>query len=565
MTLLSHADYERIAANLSYPTEAFIGGTFAPALSGETMPTVNPATGKEIARVASCGREDVDKAVAAARKAFESGAWSRMHPSERKKILMRFIGLIKKHQVELAVLESLDSGKPVRECLLTDLPETIECLEWHAECADKQYGGISPSGDGRLGLIVREPAGVVACVLPWNFPLMMVGWKLGPALAEGNSVILKPASVTSLSTLKLAEFAAEAGEYTWNSSSEPTIFQGGLEGLEGSWETLKRRFAFGGDTAKDQRVYFFNLKELVGNKYGTPAPIPFRVVDNNIGLDMDVSIRCNGEYSYKIADPMLFYKNVCGNVSQDYTRDQLDSQLKSEFLTALQPAFARISAQGIRYSALPGHTMELAQAMNEVLSGKWGATRGLAIVAVGVNSVTASAEDEATIKELQKSAVFRNTNMAAAHMVQAQAEAMKTAAGNKNGAMMGFMGMNMAQSAGGFNAASLFQMGQQQPAAPAPAAPAAPAAGANTWKCSCGAVNTGKFCVECGASKPADGWVCSCGAVNKGKFCSECGAKKPASEPLYRCDKCGWEPEDPRHPPKFCPECGDKFDDEDIR
>ncbi len=364
---------------------------------------------------------------------------------------------------------------------------------------------------------------------------------------------------------KIAEFAAEAGEYTWNSSSEPTIFQGGLEGLEGSWETLKRRFAFGGDTAKDQRVYFFNLKELVGNKYGTPAPIPFRVVDNNIGLDMDVSIRCNGEYSYKIADPMLFYKNVCGNVSQDYTRDQLDSQLKSEFLTALQPAFARISALGIRYSALPGHTMELAQAMNEVLSGKWGATRGLAIVAVGVNSVTASAEDEATIKELQKSAVFRNTNMAAAHMVQAQAEAMKTAAGNKNGAMMGFMGMNMAQSAGGFNAASLFQMGQQQPAASAPAAPATPAAGANTWKCSCGAVNTGKFCVECGASKPADGWVCSCGAVNKGKFCSECGAKKPASEPLYRCDKCGWEPEDPKHPPKFCPECGDKFDDEDIR
>lgn len=364
---------------------------------------------------------------------------------------------------------------------------------------------------------------------------------------------------------KIVEFAAEAGEYTWNSSSEPTIFQGGLEGLESSWETLKRRFAFGGDTAKDQRVYFFNLKELVGNKYGTPAPIPFRVVDNNIGLDMDVSIRCNGEYSYKIADPMLFYKNVCGNVSQDYTRDQLDSQLKSEFLTALQPAFARISALGIRYSALPGHTMELAQAMNEVLSGKWGATRGLAIVAVGVNSVTASAEDEATIKELQKSAVFRNTNMAAAHMVQAQAEAMKTAAGNKNGAMMGFMGMNMAQSAGGFNAASLFQMGQQQPAAPAPAAPAAPAAGANTWKCSCGAVNTGKFCMECGASKPADGWVCSCGAVNKGKFCSECGAKKPASEPLYRCDKCGWEPEDPKHPPKFCPECGDKFDDEDIR
>ena len=358
---------------------------------------------------------------------------------------------------------------------------------------------------------------------------------------------------------QIVEFAAEAGEYTWNASTEPSIFSGGLgSGLEASWETLKRRFTFGGDTGKDQRVYYFNLKELVGNKYGTPSPVPFRVVDTNIGLDMDVSVRCNGEYSYKISDPMLFYKNVCGNVSHSYTRDQLDSQLKSEFLTALQPAFARISAQGIRYSALPGHTAELSQAMNAELSAKWSALRGISIVSVGVNSITASAEDEATIKELQKSAVFRNPNMAAAQMVQAQAEAMKTAAGNKNGAMMGFMGMNMAQSAGGFNANDLYRMDQQQPQQPA-----APAA--NNWKCACGAENTGKFCMECGAPKPAEGWVCACGAVNKGKFCPECGAKKPAAEPLYRCDKCGWEPEDPKHPPKFCPECGDKFTDEDIR
>ena len=261
MTLLSHADYERIAANLSYPTEAFIGGTFAPALSGETMPTVNPATGKEIARVASCGREDVDKAVAAARKAFESGAWSRMHPSERKKILMRFIGLIEKHQVELAVLESLDSGKPVRECLLTDLPETIECLEWHAECADKQYGGISPSGDGRLGLIVREPAGVVACVLPWNFPLMMVGWKLGPALAEGNSVILKPASVTSLSTLKLAEFAAEAGipEGVFNVITGPGSSVGEALGLHPGVDVV----SFTGSTEVGHGVYQAACDKLI--------------------------------------------------------------------------------------------------------------------------------------------------------------------------------------------------------------------------------------------------------------------------------------------------------------
>ncbi len=355
---------------------------------------------------------------------------------------------------------------------------------------------------------------------------------------------------------QIVEFAAEAGEFTWNSSTESTIFYGGLgNGLKGSWENLKRRFTFGADTAKDQRVYFFNIKEIVGNKYGTPAPIPFRVVDTNIGLDMDVSIRCNGEYSYRISDPMLFYKNVCGNITQDYTRAQLDSQLKSEFLTALQPAFGQISAQGIRYSALPGHTMEIAQAMNNVLSAKWSGLRGISVVSVGVNSVTASAEDEATLKELQKSAVFRNTNMAAAHMVQAQAEAMKTAAANENGAMMGFMGMNMAQNAGGFNANALFQMGQQQSAVAAKQ----PAQG---WKCKCGAVNTGKFCTECGS---AQGWVCSCGSVNKGKFCPECGAKKPSSEPLYRCDKCGWEPEDPRNPPKFCPECGDRFTEEDVR
>ena len=358
----------------------------------------------------------------------------------------------------------------------------------------------------------------------------------------------------------IVEFASEAGEYTWDASTEPTIFCGNLgDGLKESWNTLKRRFTFGGDTAKDQRIYFVNIKEIIGNKYGTPSPVPFRVVDTNIGLDMDVSIRCNGEYSYRISDPMLFYKNVCGNIQSDFTRQQLDGQLKSEFLTALQPAFARISDLGIRYSALPGHTYELAEAMNTVLSGKWSQLRGISVVSVGVNSVNASAEDEATIKELQKSAVFRNTNMAAAHMVQAQAEAMKAAAANENGAMMGFMGMNMAQTAGGFNAAQLFQMGQQA----APAAPAAPAA--NGWKCSCGATNTGKFCIECGAAKTADGWTCVCGTVNKGKFCAECGAKKPAGAPLYRCDKCGWEPEDPKNPPKFCPECGDRFDEDDIR
>ena len=312
---------------------------------------------------------------------------------------------------------------------------------------------------------------------------------------------------------QIVEFAADAGEFTWDSSTEPSVFYGGFgEGLKNSWQTFKRRFTFGGDTGKDQRVYFFNTKEILGNKYGTATPVPFRVVDHNIGLDMDISVRCNGEYSYQISDPILFYKNVCGNVADVYTRQQLDSQLKTEFLTALQPAFASISAMGIRYSALPGHTMALTDAMNAALSSKWTGLRGIRVVSVGMNSITASPEDEATIKELQKSAVFRNTNMAAAHLVQAQAEAMKAAAANEGGAMTGFLGMNMAQNAGGFNAANLYQMN------------AAPAAPSGTWTCKCGNVNTGNFCSNCGA---AQSWTCSCGSVNKGNFCPNCGSKKP--------------------------------------
>ena len=365
---------------------------------------------------------------------------------------------------------------------------------------------------------------------------------------------------------KVVEFCAEPGQFVFDASTEPSIFTGSFgKSLLDTFKTVGRRFTFGGDTGKDQRVYYFNTKEIVDNKFGTATPIPFRVVDRNIGLDIDVSVRCNGVYSYKISDPMLFYTHVCGNVEGDYKRSKIDSMLKTEFISALQPAFARISELEVRPSALPAHAEELSTFMNETLSRKWGELRGLQVVSIAMNPISLPEEDAELIKQAQRTAMLRDPSMAAATLTGAQAEAMKTAAGNKNGAMMGFMGMNMAQSAGGFNAASLFQMGQQQPAASATAAPAAPAAGANTWKCSCGAVNTGKFCVECGASKPADGWVCSCGAVNKGKFCSECGAKKPASEPLYRCDKCGWEPEDPKHPPKFCPECGDKFDDEDIR
>ena len=357
---------------------------------------------------------------------------------------------------------------------------------------------------------------------------------------------------------RIVDFSAEPGEFVFDEGGEPTIFCGGLSGgnMKAILQTTFERLSYGGQAGRDQRVYYFNTKEIIGNKYGTPSPVPFRVVDEKLGLDVDISIRCFGEYSYRIVNPMLFYTNVCGNVESEYTRDQIDSQLKSELLTALQPAFARISDMGIRYSALPGHTTEIASALNDVLSEKWAQLRGVEIVSFGVSSVKASEQDEQMIKELQRNAVFRNPNMAAAHLVGAQAQAMQDAARNQGGAFTGFMGMNMANMNSGLNANTLFQMGAQQQT------PAQPAA--NSWKCACGAAATGKFCPECGAKKPeAEGWTCQCGAVNKGKFCSECGAKRPAGAPVYRCDKCGWQPEDPAHPPKFCPECGDPFDDND--
>lgn len=377
---------------------------------------------------------------------------------------------------------------------------------------------------------------------------------------------------------EIVEFCADAGEFVYDASTEPSLFYGNLgDNVVNTFKNIGKRFTFGGSTGKDQRVYYFNIKEVMGNLFGTASPIPFRIVDNNIGLDVDTTVKCNGQYSFKITDPLLFYKNVCGNVTQDYNKSELLNTLKTELLTALQPALAKISAMGIRYYELAGNTEQMADALNEVLSEKWSNLRGIEIVSIGFNSVKIPDDDEKMIKDLQKTAVMRNANMAAATLVGAQAEAMKAAASNTaTGPMMAFAGMNMATQAGGFDANALYAMGAQQAAqqpaqqapvqqAPAQASPRmqAPILG---WTCSCGRKdNQGKFCEECGGKKPENaGWTCGCGAVNQGKFCSECGGKKPAGASLYKCDKCGWEPEDPAHPPKFCPECGDIFDDGDI-
>ena len=411
----------------------------------------------------------------------------------------------------------------------------------------------------------------------------------GIAVADGQCMIIVDQG-------KVVEVCAEPGEFTYDSSSEPSIFAGKLgESIIATFKTIGKRFTYGGDTGKDQRVYYFNTKELIDNKFGTPNPIPFRVVDSKIGLDVDVSIRCSGVYSYKIADPILFYTNVCGNVEKEYTRDELDSQLKTEFVSALQPAFGHLSELELRPNQIVTHNTDLENAMNDALSTKWGELRGLKVVSIALGSVTLPDEDADMIKQAQRAAIMRDPTMAAATLVGAQADAMKAAASNEAGAMTGFMGLGMAMNAGGGAGAAqnLFAMGQQQQqqqaqqAAPAPggwtcacgasvngnfcpncgAKKPEPKPAAGAWKCSCGATASGKFCPECGAPKPADeaGWTCSCGTVNKGKFCQNCGAKKPAGAPLYRCGKCGWEPADPKNPPKFCPECGDKFDENDIK
>lgn len=353
---------------------------------------------------------------------------------------------------------------------------------------------------------------------------------------------------------KIVEVCAEPGEFVYDSSTEPSIFCGSLGlGIKETFRTIGKRFTFGGDTAKDQRVYYFNTKELLDNKFGTPNPIPFRVVDGKIGLDIDVSVRCSGVYSYKITDPLLFYTNVCGNISGEYTREELDGQLKTEFISALQPAFGKLSDQELRPNQLASHTAELENAMNTVLSEKWSTLRGLKVISIAVGSVTLPDEDAELIKQAQRNAIMRDPTMAAATLVGAQADAMKTAAANKAGAMTGFMEMGMAMN-NGMNTQNLFAMGEKQKKE---------ISEKDTWQCICGTTASGNFCPECGKPKPETGnWTCSCGTTNRGNFCTNCGKKRPDTVSVYQCGNCGWKPDDASHLPRFCPGCGRLFNRE---
>ena len=404
----------------------------------------------------------------------------------------------------------------------------------------------------------------------------------GIAVADGQCMIIVEQG-------KVVEVCAEPGEFTFDSSTEPSVFTGNFgDSLAATFQTVAKRFTYGGDTGKDQRVYYINTKELGEILYGTATPIPFRVVvSEERGYKLSVNIRCNGSFTYRICDPLLFYTNVCSNVSNQYDASELAPRLKSELMNALQPALATLSANKVQYYEIPAHTLEISDALNEQLSSVWRKKRGIEVFSFNINSLSIPEEQQKKITEWEENAMTTDPTTAAARLVGGQIDAMKTAAGNTAGAMTGFMGMGMAAGANGMNAQNLFAMGQQ------PAAPQQPSA-ADSWKCSCGATVTGKFCPECGSKKPepkpadswtcscgatvtgkfcpecgkprpvaAEGWKCSCGAVNKSKFCSECGKPRPAAAPKYKCDKCGWEPADPAHPPKFCPECGDPFDDSD--
>jgi membrane protease subunit (stomatin/prohibitin family) len=387
----------------------------------------------------------------------------------------------------------------------------------------------------------------------------------GIAVADGQTMIIVEDGA-------IIEVCNRPGRYTFELGT-PSLFADGKLGqkIKQTFQQIGQRITYGGDPGKDQRVYYFNTKQISNNLFGTPEVVPFRVVDSKIGLDVDVSIKCSGMYTFQIVDPLLFYTNICGNQASEYRKETIAPRMKAEFIDALTPAFSTLSDMEIRPNQIAGKKTELKNAVNTALADSWGKNMGIEVIEVAIKALNLPKEDQEMIKQAQQESqklfmegrrmsMYADPTMAAGGLVAAQGDAMRAAGSNAAGAMTGFMGVNMAQQAGGMNAQQLFAMGQQQAQAAAPSA--------DSWTCSCGTSNTGKFCQNCGAAKPApaevNGWTCSCGTVNQGKFCQNCGAPKPAGAKVYKCDKCGWTPADPSNPPKFCPECGDVFDDIDA-
>ena len=388
----------------------------------------------------------------------------------------------------------------------------------------------------------------------------------------------------------VVDLCAVAGEFVYDVSSEPSLFYGDLgENVKNTFHTLFQRLSFGGGTGKDQRVYYINTLEIMNNLFGTASPMPFLYVDDKVGIELEVEIKFNGTYSFRITDPLLFYKNVCGNVEDVYESSKLRSTMKAELMQAMQPALARLGDLRIRVSDITKHTPALTEELNRQLSVKWAETRGIEVVSLNMNAPTMSQEMRDKINNVQLDAVYRDEDMLKVKTAEALSKAMVAAAGNSAGTERGTMGMGMAMMMGDMMGNMMggdihtvlgntgnqgmpqnIQQGMlqgmpqnmQQGMPQSMPQMRAPVPG---WTCKCGyADNRGKFCQDCGSPKPSEaGWTCACGAVNQGKFCSNCGSRRPEGAPVYKCDKCGWEPEDPTNPPKFCPECGDIFDDND--
>lgn len=354
----------------------------------------------------------------------------------------------------------------------------------------------------------------------------------GIAVADGQCMIIVEQG-------KVVDICAEPGQYTYDSSTEPSVFAGSFgQSLKDSFKTIGKRFTYGGDTGNDQRVYYINTREIMGNKFGTPSPIIFEVVNKHLGLSRTVNVRCNGVYSYVISDPIVFYSRVCGNVTGVFTRDSIDEQMRAEFVSALQPAFGELAAMELRPAQIPAKANELKQAMNEALREEWVESRGITVEKIALNPITLNPEDMEKIQQMEDAATLgANPFMMAGRVTDATASAMESAAENTAGAMTGFMGLGMAGGAmgGGFGAAQgFYSAGAQQ------------ANASDGWTCSCGNAASGKFCSECGKPKP-EGWTCSCGAENDGKFCSECGKPKPEG---WTCS-CG-----SLNTGRFCTDCG---------
>jgi len=368
---------------------------------------------------------------------------------------------------------------------------------------------------------------------------------------------------------RVADFCAEPGQYTYDNQIQPSLLGGGLKDLGPSFRQVGKRFLAGGAPTDQQFIFYINTKEIIGNKIGW-GNIPFRDSE----FQMTVRVQGFGQYSFRITDPIMFYTNIVGNQMTEYKRDDLASQMKAEVIAALQPALGKIAQQGVAYDMLINYPKEIGKALDDEMSTEWTQLRGIDIVSLAMESVTVDDDSARKIERLQEARALSNPMMAAGRIAAGQANAMETAAGNEGGAVGAFMGMGMAQNAGGMNAANLFQMGQGQQAPPPPFAqaaapvqgsvPAAPASGAAAagWTCpKCSQTgNTGKFCSNCGEPQPAApaDWACpKCGqAGNTGKFCCNCGQAQPVVPTA--CTKCGWAIA-PGGTPKFCPECGQQF------